>query len=58
MTLMSPRVPARATLIACTLAACLITVSPSAQEALPTAPIVMRAFTLRFDPAGHIHAVG
>ena len=52
MTLMSPRVPARAALIACTLAACLITASPSAQQSLPTGPLVIRAFTLHLDPAG------
>ena len=39
-------------LIAFTLAGSLITAAPSAQQTLPSGPLVIRAFTLRFDPAG------
>jgi outer membrane protein assembly factor BamB len=38
--------------IASTLALCLITASPSAQQSLPTGPLVIRAFTLHLDPTG------
>ena len=34
------------------LPAALITAAPSAQPTLPSGPLVIRAFTLRFDPAG------
>jgi outer membrane protein assembly factor BamB len=39
-------------LIACTLASALVSSAPSAQLTLPSGPLVIRAFTLRFDPAG------
>jgi outer membrane protein assembly factor BamB len=52
MPVMSVRRPARQALVASTLAVCLIASSPSAQQSLPTGPLVIRAFTLRFDPAG------
>jgi outer membrane protein assembly factor BamB len=38
--------------IAATLAGALIAVTVSAQATLPSVPLVIRAFTLRFDPAG------
>ncbi len=38
--------------IAFTLAAALVAVAPSAQQTLPGGPLAMRAFTLRFEPAG------
>ncbi|RPH64043.1 MAG: hypothetical protein EHM89_02580 [Acidobacteria bacterium] len=47
---MSPH--ASRALIAFTLASFLIAAAPSAQQALPSVPLVIRAFTLRFDPAG------
>jgi outer membrane protein assembly factor BamB len=52
MPVMSVRRRARQALVASTLAVCLIASSPSAQQSLPTGPLVIRAFTLRFDPAG------
>jgi outer membrane protein assembly factor BamB len=42
----------RRALIACALAGALITAAPSAQQTLPSGPLVIRVFTLRFDPAG------
>ena len=41
-----------------TLAGSLITVAPSAQQSLPSGPFVIRAFTLRFDPAGTFTLTG
>ena len=52
MPVMSVRRRARQALVASTLAVCLFASSPSAQQSLPTGPLVIRAFTLRFDPAG------
>ena len=52
MPVMAPLFHTRGALIASALVACLITVSPSAQQSLPSGPLVIRAFTLRFDPAG------
>ena len=52
MPVMSPRARTRAALIALSLAVSVINASPSAQQSLPSGPLVMRAFTLRFDPAG------
>ena len=42
----------RGALIVSALVVCLITASPSAQQSLPTGPLVIRAFTLHLDPAG------
>jgi outer membrane protein assembly factor BamB len=49
-----PVMPPRASRarIAFTLAGALITAAPSAQQTLPSGPLVIRAFTVRFDPAG------
>ena len=52
MPVMARTFGARAALIASTLGACLITASPSAQQSLPTGPLVIRAFTLQLNPAG------
>jgi len=50
--LMPPPPRASRALIALTLAGFLITAAPFAQQTLPSGPLVIRAFTLRFDPAG------
>lgn len=39
-------------MLAATVVIAAVAAAPSAQLALPTAPLAMRAFTLRFDPAG------
>jgi outer membrane protein assembly factor BamB len=49
---MSPPPGASRAFIAFTLAGSLIAAALSAQQSLPSGPLVMRAFTLRFDPAG------
>ena len=49
---MSPPRSTRRAAIVSALGVCLITASPLAQPSLPSGPLVIRAFTLRFDPAG------
>src|SRR5687768_16208494 len=49
---MSPPPRACRALVAFTLAGALVTAAPFAQQTLPSGPLVIRAFTLRFDPAG------
>ncbi len=52
MPVMPPLFHTRGALIVSAFALSLITAAPSAQESLPLGPLVIRAFTLRFDPAG------
>jgi outer membrane protein assembly factor BamB len=58
MALMTPSRRASRPLIAWILAAALTAVVPSAQQTLPDGPLAMRAFTLRFDPAGTFTLAG
>ena len=55
---MSPPPPASRALAAFILAGSLITATPSAQQTLPSGPLVIRAFTLNFDPAGRFTLAG
>ena len=45
-------VMSRVAFLASALAVSLIASSPAAQQSLPSGPLAIRAFTLRFDPAG------
>jgi outer membrane protein assembly factor BamB len=52
MRVMSPTVPTHRLFIVVVLAAFSMLAAASAQQTLPNIPLVIRAFTLRFDPAG------
>jgi outer membrane protein assembly factor BamB len=52
MPVMPRKSGAHRTLIAFTLVSALVASAPLAQQTLPRGPLVIRAFTLRFDPAG------
>src|SRR5258705_13045357 len=55
---MSPSPRSIRSLVAFILAGSLITAAPSAQQSLPSGPLVIRAFTLEFDPAGTFTVAG
>jgi hypothetical protein len=58
MPVMMPRPRANRVLAAFILAGSLITAALSAQQSLPSGPLVIRAFTLTFDPAGTFTLAG